>query len=384
MSNQIPGIHSLMAPAPSPSGSSNTSAGSSIGPRRKTKLINETRRAICVFAEENPSARQEDIAARYQIERSTVSKILKQKEKWKSIIPGGASSRVAKHRPSKFPDIENRLSTWAQECALTGYQLTDHAIREKAKTVARSLGYPEEKFKASSGWVEKFKERNNIKKGMIGGTIGGRPSSAASAIRSISTTSSFVQGPESEIGSATPSEAEETTDYIGDVNQVESPTIQPFTYTHHPQHQHVQTMPNSLTSQTTRHDTSYVHASNYAHALPDHHSNNHLLALASAAVAVDDLSHEKYTVEQERMDNEMAWIMELKRKLNQQTPMLDLIKSDAIQITRFYEQGSLTQGAFKQAVEMLCAFVGIDFTYGVYDIRTYLVERMNLVLARLA
>ena len=94
--SQIPGIHSLIAR--SPSASSTTSNSSCIGPRRKTKLINETRRAICMYAEENPSARQEDIASHYQIERSTVSKILKQKDKWKSIIPGGASSRVAKHR----------------------------------------------------------------------------------------------------------------------------------------------------------------------------------------------------------------------------------------------------------------------------------------------
>lgn len=184
------------------------------------------------------------------------------------------------------------------------------------------------------------------------------------------------------MGSATPSEHEETTDYLGEVNQVEPPT-QPFTYTHHPQQHHqVQAMQHSLPAQTTRHDGSYVNAPNYA--LSDHHSNNHLLALASAAVAVDDLNHEKYTVEQNRMDNEVAWILELKRKLNQQPPMVNLIKSDAIQITRFYEQGSLTEGAFKQAVEMLCAFAGIDFTYGVYDIRTYLVDRMNTVLTRLA
>ncbi|TIB34834.1 hypothetical protein E3P86_02773 [Wallemia ichthyophaga] len=377
MSNQIPGIQSLMAP--SPSGSSNTSAGSSIGPRRKTKLINETRRAICVFAEENPSARQEDIASRYQIERSTVSKILKQKDKWKSIIPGGASARVAKHRPSKFPDIESRLSAWAQDCALTNYYLTDHAIREKAKTVARSLGYPEEKFKASSGWVEKFKERNNIRKGKVNGATASG-SGTPSAVSTVSAASSFVQGPESEMGSATPSEHEETTDYLEEVNQVESPAAQSYTYTHHPQQHQVQSLSHSLPAQT-RHDGSYISAPNYA--LSDHHANNHLLALASAAVAVDDLNHEKYSVEQERMDNELAWIMELKRKLSHQPTMVDLIKSDAIQITRFYEQGSLSEGGFKQAIEMLCAFTGLDFTYGVYDIRSYLIDRMNTVLSRL-
>ncbi|TIC19285.1 L domain-like protein [Wallemia mellicola] len=354
ISNQIPGIHSLMAP--SPSGSSTTSNSSSIGPRRKTKLINETRRAICVFAEENPSARQEDIASRYQIERSTVSKILKQKDKWKSIIPGGASSRVAKHRPSKFPDIESRLSAWAQECALSNHYLTDHAIREKAKTVARSLGYPEEKFKASSGWVEKFKERNNIKKGKVNGVL---QSSGATPV-----------------GSLTPSESDSTTDYIGQVNPLATPNHS-FTYTQQHQQQSRQ-----IPSVGPRHEPPFVQA-HQDYGLSDHHANNHLLALASAAVAVDDLNHEKYTVEQERLGHEMAWIMELKRKLEQQQPIIELIKSDAIQITRFYEQGSLTETAFKQAVEMLCPFVGIDLTYGIYDIRTYLIDRMNLILARL-
>lgn len=44
--------------------------------------------------------------------------------------------------------------------------LTDALIRNKAKETARNLQIPEERFKASSGWVENFKHRHNIRKGV--------------------------------------------------------------------------------------------------------------------------------------------------------------------------------------------------------------------------
>jgi hypothetical protein len=51
-------------------------------PHRKQKLANSDRKAICMYAKQHPNARQEDIAARYNVERSTISKILKNKERW--------------------------------------------------------------------------------------------------------------------------------------------------------------------------------------------------------------------------------------------------------------------------------------------------------------
>ena len=48
--------------------------------------------------------------------------------------------------------------------------LTDALIRNKAKETARNLQIPDERFKASSGWVENFKHRHNIRKGVwLGG-----------------------------------------------------------------------------------------------------------------------------------------------------------------------------------------------------------------------
>jgi hypothetical protein len=78
------------------------------------------------------------------------------------------------HRPSKFPEIEREMEAWLHEVHKNGRSrplvtLSDHNIRTKAKEIARNLQISEEKFKASSGWVENFKHRHNIKRGVWNG-----------------------------------------------------------------------------------------------------------------------------------------------------------------------------------------------------------------------
>lgn len=78
-------------------------ASASIGPnrvkQRKQRLYNTDRKAICQYHEANPTARQEDIAGRYGVERSTISKILKAKAKWLNVpTEEEGVILVAKHR----------------------------------------------------------------------------------------------------------------------------------------------------------------------------------------------------------------------------------------------------------------------------------------------
>jgi len=48
----------------------------------KYRLRDADRKNICLYRLEHPYARQEDIGAAFGVERSTISKILKDKEKW--------------------------------------------------------------------------------------------------------------------------------------------------------------------------------------------------------------------------------------------------------------------------------------------------------------
>ena len=52
------------------------------------------------------------------------------------------------------------------ECTDDKIVMTDAMIRNKAREISRNLGWPEERFKASSGWVENFKHRHGIRKGI--------------------------------------------------------------------------------------------------------------------------------------------------------------------------------------------------------------------------
>jgi hypothetical protein len=65
--------------------------------QRKQRLFNVDRKAICIYHMQYPNARQEDIAQRYGVERSTISKILKHKTRWMN-VPEAENLRVAKHR----------------------------------------------------------------------------------------------------------------------------------------------------------------------------------------------------------------------------------------------------------------------------------------------
>ncbi|KAI5814704.1 hypothetical protein BZA77DRAFT_249678 [Pyronema omphalodes] len=139
-----------MQPAPAPTTSQ---------PRRT--LTDADRRRMCIYHEENPNVKQTEIGAMFGVERSTVSKVLRQKEKY--LFPDDGSRSPVKRSKGKFPDIERALSVWAKNTRKQGITLTDVMIREKARFFATSLGISDSHFKANNaGWLEKFKHKNNV------------------------------------------------------------------------------------------------------------------------------------------------------------------------------------------------------------------------------
>ncbi|KAG8744736.1 hypothetical protein FRC10_009501 [Ceratobasidium sp. 414] len=130
----------------------------------KQRLDDARRKEICTYARDRPKARQEDIALKYGVERSTISKILKNKDKWLTMDTHTRKPMPVKHRPSKFPEIETELLKWVKECQENGIGITDTRIKVKARECAKEIGLPDGKFKASSGWIENFKVRNSLTK----------------------------------------------------------------------------------------------------------------------------------------------------------------------------------------------------------------------------
>ncbi|KAF2183219.1 CenpB-DNA-bind-domain-containing protein [Zopfia rhizophila CBS 207.26] len=127
---------------------------------RKT-LTDADRRRMCLYHEEHPTVKQTEIGAMFGVERSTVSKVLRQKEKY--LYQDDGSRSPIKRSKGKFPDIERALSNWARNHQRQGLPLSDAMIREKARFFATTVGNSESHLKANStSWLEKFKQKNNL------------------------------------------------------------------------------------------------------------------------------------------------------------------------------------------------------------------------------
>ncbi|GFT71785.1 tigger transposable element-derived protein 6 [Trichonephila clavipes] len=100
--------------------------------------------------------RKVNVAKAFEIPLSSLSTILKNKEK----IFNASSSRVRK-RVSKgnFPRLEQCLVSWMRQCRGQNIPIGGSLLKEKAKAFAKELGI---EFSASEGRLTNFKKRNGI------------------------------------------------------------------------------------------------------------------------------------------------------------------------------------------------------------------------------
>lgn len=86
--------------------------------RKRQDLTDEVKQAICAYKKDHPSTSQEKIAEAIQNKynlyfrpgRSTISDILKEREKWQNMT--NASSTTFRHNAGKYPQLEQALSIW--------------------------------------------------------------------------------------------------------------------------------------------------------------------------------------------------------------------------------------------------------------------------------
>ena len=127
------------------------------------------------------------------VERTTISKTLKDSEKWLAINASGlstapyitsmapgissnsgpastvnsaaSSGTIRSTRAPRWPAIESAVIRWAREESKKGANLSDQRLRVAARREADALGITEERFKASDGWLSRFKSRAGIHSG---------------------------------------------------------------------------------------------------------------------------------------------------------------------------------------------------------------------------
>lgn len=150
--------------APEPTLKATKTPGMTRGSQPRRTLTEQERRDMCRYHEENPTKKQAEIAAKFNVERSTVSKVLRHKERYR--FPEDRTSPI-KRSKGKLPDIERALSNWARNQQKSGKVVTDEQIKEKLNFFAASVGNSENPLKTNSNWLEKFKQKNGIGPGRL-------------------------------------------------------------------------------------------------------------------------------------------------------------------------------------------------------------------------
>ncbi|CAG8467345.1 7184_t:CDS:2 [Paraglomus occultum] len=127
--------------------------------KKRVPITALTKQEICIKKRDNGKLRDEDLAREYGLDRSTITKILKQRERWLSIDPASNHARQKTQKSPKFPQIETALADWLAMTATNGEAVSDAQLQTKALEFAQMYGIRNE-FQASNGWISKFKTRH--------------------------------------------------------------------------------------------------------------------------------------------------------------------------------------------------------------------------------
>ena len=132
-------------------------------------LTMQAKQEMCQRKQADPSLTIDQLSEEYGCERSTISKILKAKNEWLSKELTNHKAKTIANRPAKFTQLENALSIWTRRVFSQNVVLTDGLLQLKAKKFAELLNISETDFKASHGWVDRFKKRHDIRRFRIHG-----------------------------------------------------------------------------------------------------------------------------------------------------------------------------------------------------------------------
>jgi len=137
--------------------------------QRRSAISQQIKKEICLYSKQNPDKSHTEIADQFNIDysnlslkRSTISKILKDKEKWENFISTENSTKVFRERSVKFPHLEKAIGLWISQVSASGLTISDNILCEKARDFAQALNISKKSLSLSHGWLMGFKQRNYL------------------------------------------------------------------------------------------------------------------------------------------------------------------------------------------------------------------------------
>src|SRR5438045_7807675 len=98
--------------------------------RKRTILSAAQKCEICKTKEREPNLSNTSLAQRYSIEKSTVTDILKEKERWLAISEGQES--IKNFCGSKWSQLEKALGLWVNNALNTKQDIDGNILKNKA------------------------------------------------------------------------------------------------------------------------------------------------------------------------------------------------------------------------------------------------------------
>lgn len=99
--------------------------------------------------------KKSEIAKQFGIPANTLSTIIKNKEKYES-----QPSSLKRIKGPENKEIDNCVVQWLKQCRDKNLPISGPTLQEKATEFAKQLGKPN--FRASNGWLQNFKKRNDV------------------------------------------------------------------------------------------------------------------------------------------------------------------------------------------------------------------------------
>ncbi|KAK5072127.1 hypothetical protein LTS08_000777 [Lithohypha guttulata] len=153
---------STQTPVSATSMSSDITPTSAKASSSRRKLTDDERRLMCLEAENNPTMKQTQIGAKFNVERRqaspTVSKILRQKEKYMKVQAKEEVTSPGKKPKMKLPDVEKTLANWARNQQKKGLLLTTDELRKQV--LMFTSGRTDQQVYTSTEWLENFQKHH--------------------------------------------------------------------------------------------------------------------------------------------------------------------------------------------------------------------------------
>ena len=142
--------------------------------KKRNELTLKTRYELVKEAEKNPRSSARSVAEKFDCVKMQMYSIFKEKasitQQYECNASASACHSVQQSRKSPFSKVNDALYEWYIVAVRKNIYPDGPTLIEKAKLIAEHLNITD--FKASNGWLEKWKAKHNIKKMVICGESG--------------------------------------------------------------------------------------------------------------------------------------------------------------------------------------------------------------------